>query len=105
MSKIKMLYIAVPVARNDEDERKREARIAELSARARRLGYEPCHCASSVRIGERLETVASCDGLLLDGGWKKCRMCVDEHAIASNHKLTFFHTKEEWDSLLESYVI
>ncbi len=66
---------------------------------------EPVFAGDDASIEERIGLVLTCGGMLLDAGWKKNTVCVDEYVIANNHRLTFYHTKEEWKNVKDKYVI
>lgn len=84
---------------------RREARLEELASRIRELGMVPVWSTADAKFGQRLTSVLKCDAILLDNAWKTCTLCVDEYNIAVNHKKTIFHTVEEYNWILERYVI
>lgn len=98
------IYICSPCS-TEEQIAVRRQRIEELSERIRRMGWKPVYNGTEMTLGKRLNDVTMCHGIVLDVGWKKCSVCIDEYTIANNHKLTFFHTREEWDSVSGKFVL
>lgn len=104
MSKTRRIYVCSPCSTDEQKEAWRES-VEKISERIRNRGWNPVVSKIGRPLYKRLEDVAGCDGIILDTGWKKCPICLDEYCIAQNHKLTFYHTREEWDLISDLYVL
>lgn len=98
------IYICSPCSTEEQRARLAE-RITILCKRIEKKGWVPVWHDADDCLGDRLEDVTVCHGMLLDVGWRRCQTCIDEKAIAENHKLTFYHTAEEWKLVKGTYVI